>query len=242
MDNRSVNSIASIYGLDNVTAWMKNQTDAGKEFYSFDKKRAEAFFRTYGYSATVGEMNSSNIANISQPGEEVNSKFSRRASDDTMTKEQAREQQISRAELLRENEALRQRAEYWKGQTQLTKEKTVRNTDTHKFARDMAETLDVKNREAVAEFEDAAQHIGNYIVQSDSETLDYDTLHTMASETADILLSNSEVEVESGMEEQLGELADYIKTHKLKVNETELKDLPKEWLRQHRRALEHRPN
>ncbi len=177
------------------------------------------------------------VNNISQPGEEVNSKFSRRAADDTMTKEQVREQQISRAELLRENEALRQRAEYWKGQTQLTKEKTVRNTDTHKFARDMAEKLDVKNREAVAEFEDAAQHMGNYIVQSDSETLDYDTLHTMASETADILLSNSEVEVESGMEEQLGELADYIKTHKLKVNETELKDLPKEWLRQHRRFI-----
>ena len=172
-----------------------------------------------------------------QPSDLGQFRYSRRAADDTMTKEQAREQQISRAELLRENEALRQRAEYWKGQTQLTKEKTVRNTDTHKFARDMAEKLDVKNREAVAEFEDAAQHMGNYIVQSDSETLDYDTLHTMASEAADILLSNSEVEVESGMEEQLGELADYIKTHKLKVNETELKDLPKEWLRQHRRFI-----
>lgn len=237
MDRKNVNSITTIYGLDNITAWVKNQTQAGKEFYAFDKKRASSFLQTYGYLATVGEMNSSNVVNISQPGEEVNSKFSRRAADDTMTKEQAREQQISRAELLRENEALRQRVEYWKGQTQLTKEKTVRNTDTHKFARDMAEKLDVKNREAVAEFEDAAQHMGDYIVQSTGETLDYDTLHTMASEAADILLSNSEVEVESGMEEQLGELADYIKTHKLKVNETELKDLPKEWLRQHRRFI-----
>lgn len=169
-------------------------------------------------------------------------RFSRRTSDDTMTKEEAREQQQSRAELLRENEALRQRVEYWKGQTQLTKEKTVRNTDTHKFARDMADKLDVKNREAVTEFEEAAQHMGDYIVQSTGETLDYDTLHTMATEAADILLTNSEVEIESGMEEQLGELADYIKTHKLKVNETELNDLPEGWQRQHRRFIKLSPD
>lgn len=80
MDRKNVNSVTSIYGLDNVTAWLKNQTQAGKKFYAFDKKRASSFLQTYGYLATVGEMNSSNGDNISQLGEEVNSKFSRRTS------------------------------------------------------------------------------------------------------------------------------------------------------------------
>lgn len=173
--------------------------------------------------------------NISHPDAEVNSKFSRRSSDTEVTKEQTREQQMSRAELLRELEAQKQKTEYWRKQSRLTKENTVRKTDTHKFAREMAEQLDVKDAEAVAEFEDAAQYIGDYIVQSTSETMDYDTLHSLALEAADVLLSKSEVEIESGMEEVRQDVFDYIKENKLKVNETEFKDMPEGWKRQHRR-------
>lgn len=162
-------------------------------------------------------------------------RYSRRTSDSEMTKEQTREQQMSRAELLRELEAQKQRTEYWRKQSQLTKEKTVRKTDTHKFARELAEQLDVKDAAAIAEFEDAAQYLGDYIVQSTSETMDYDTLHSIALDAADILLNNAEVEIESGMEEVRQDVFDYIKANKLKVNETEFKDMPEGWKRQHRR-------
>lgn len=242
MDRENVNSITSVYGLDNVTAWVENQAKAGKEFYAFDKKRASSFLQTYGYLASVGEMDSSNDTNVSQSDAEVNSKFSHRSSNEEMTKEQTREQQMSRAELLREVEAQRQRAEYWRNQSRLTKENTVRKTDTHRFAREMAEQLDVKDKAAIADFEDAAQYIGDYIVQSTSESMDYDTLHSLALDAADILLNKSEVEIESGMEEQFAELADYIKENKLKVNEVELNDMPEGWRRQHRQFIKLSPD
>lgn len=174
-------------------------------------------------------------AGYSVHASEQDIRYSRRASDSEMTKEQTREQQMSRAELLRELEAQKQRAEYWRKQSQLTKEKTVRKTDTHKFARELAEQLDVKDAAAIAEFEDAAQYLGDYIVQSTSETMDYDTLHSIALDAADILLSNAEVEIESGMEESRQDVFDYIKANKLKVNETEFKNMPEGWKRQHRR-------
>lgn len=81
MDRENVNNITSIYGLDNATAWLRNQTQAGKAFYVFDKKRADTFLQTYGYLATVGETNSSNNVIIPQPTTEVKTKNSARDVD-----------------------------------------------------------------------------------------------------------------------------------------------------------------
>ncbi len=52
MDNRSVNAIKSAYGLDNPAEWINNQLAAGKELVLYDKKRADAFLRSYGYEAS----------------------------------------------------------------------------------------------------------------------------------------------------------------------------------------------
>lgn len=76
MDRKPVNAIRSVYGLDNPASWLKNQINSGKKFAILDEKKANTFLQTYGYSASVGEGIRSLNANLTQPGEEVNGKFS----------------------------------------------------------------------------------------------------------------------------------------------------------------------
>ena len=153
------------------------------------------------------------------------------AEDDTADERRGRQE--SYAELRRQNEELRRRAEYWKGQTRTTKEATVRKTDTDALARRLAEEL--HNKDAEDTVKEELKRMGDYIVQTDGQELSYAELKDWAAAIADHILSGSETEIESGMEDARRELLDYLKSNKLKINEREMLDLPEGWKREHRR-------
>lgn len=153
------------------------------------------------------------------------------AEDDTADERRGRQE--SYADLRRQNEELRRRAEYWKGQTRTTKEATVRKADTDALARRLTEEL--HNTDAADTVKEELKRMGDYIVQTDGQELSYAELKDWASAIADHILSGSEAEIESGMEDARRELLDYLKSNKLKINEREMLDLPEGWKREHRR-------
>ena len=153
------------------------------------------------------------------------------AEDDTADERRGRQE--SYAELRRQNEELRRRAEYWKGQTRTTKEATVRKADTDALARRLTEEM--YNKDAADTVKEELKRMGDYIVQTDGQELSYAELKDWASAIADHILSGSETEIESGMEDARRELLDYLKSNKLKINEREMLDLPEGWKREHRR-------
>ena len=71
MDNRTINAIRSAYGLDNPSAWIQNQIDAGKNVVIFDKNKADHFLRSYGYLALQGENNQLTLRKISYKDDSV---------------------------------------------------------------------------------------------------------------------------------------------------------------------------
>ena len=162
-----------------------------------------------------------------------NTRYSMRdvAADDTADERRGRQE--SYAELRRQNEELRRRTEYWKGQTRTTKEATVRKADTDALARRLTEEL--HNKDAEDTVKEELKRMGDYIVQTDGQELSYAELKDWAAAIADHILSGSEAEIESGMEDARRELLDYLKSNKLKINEREMLDLPEGWKREHRR-------
>ena len=162
-----------------------------------------------------------------------NTRYSMRDVAEDDTADERRGRQESYAELRRQNEELRRRAEYWKGQTRTTKEATVRKADTDALARRLTEEL--HNTDAADTVKEELKRMGDYIVQTDGQELSYAELKDWASAIADHILSGSEAEIESGMEDARRELLDYLKSNKLKINEREMLDLPEGWKREHRR-------
>lgn len=162
-----------------------------------------------------------------------NTRYSMRDVAEDDTADERRGRQESYAELRRQNEELRRRAEYWKGQTRTTKEATVRKADTDALARRLTEEL--HNTDAADTVKEELKRMGDYIVQTDGQELSYAELKDWAAAIADHILSGSEAEIESGMEDARRELLDYLKSNKLKINEREMLDLPKGWKREHRR-------
>ena len=65
-----------------------------------------------------------------------------------------------------ENRILRARAEYWKGQTQQTRERTVRQQDTDRLANDLLR--EYESRADKAEVKAALKELGDWLVQSDA--------------------------------------------------------------------------
>ena len=55
LDNRNVNAITSIYGLEHPEYWVNNQIEEGKHLEVFNQEKASAFFRTYGYKHLGGK-------------------------------------------------------------------------------------------------------------------------------------------------------------------------------------------
>lgn len=168
-----------------------------------------------------------------QPSDLGQFRYSMRDVAEDDTADERRGRQESYAELRRQNEELRRRAEYWKGQTRTTKEATVRKADTDALARRLAEEL--HNKDAEDTVKEELKRMGDYIVQTDGQELSYAELKDWASAIADHILSGSEAEIESGMEDARRELLDYLKSNKLKINEREMLDLPEGWKREHRR-------
>ena len=103
MDREPVNAIRSVYGLDNPSAWLKNQFAGGKEYIPLNKEKANAFLQTYSaYSASVGEGIRSTGAIVEDSQPEVKSKFSLKSTDSTGRKLSAQQQEYFRNSQVRD--------------------------------------------------------------------------------------------------------------------------------------------
>ncbi len=150
--------------------------------------------------------------------------------DDTAAERKGRQE--SYANLRAENAKLREQLDYWKGQTKLTKEKTVRKTDADAYAKRLTEQLhNPKAREQVA---DEIKRMGDYIVQTPGSELSYTEVKDYALAIADFALQDSQTVIDDSQAESLQQLYGYLKDNKLKVTDDTFNDLPEGWVRQHR--------
>ncbi len=205
--------------------------DGSKFTFDVGKKKTESTM----YSAVnTGEetKDSAYESKISQRAEEVKGKFSMRdnTTDDTAAERKGRQE--SYANLRAENAKLREQLDYWKGQTKLTKEKTVRKTDADAYAKRLTEQLhNPKAREQVA---DEIKRMGDYIVQTPGSELSYTEVKDYALAVADYALQDSQTVIDDSQTESLQQLYGYLKDNKLKVTDDTFSDLPEGWVRQHR--------
>ena len=150
--------------------------------------------------------------------------------DDTAAERKGRQE--SYANLRAENAKLREQLDYWKGQTKLTKEKTVRKADVDAYAKRLTEQLhNPKAREQVA---DEIKRMGDYIVQTPGSELNYNEIKDYALAIADFILRDSQTVIDDSQAESLQQLYGYLKDNKLKVTDDTFNDLPEGWVRQHR--------
>ena len=150
--------------------------------------------------------------------------------DDTAAERKGRQE--SYANLRAENAKLREQLDYWKGQTKLTKEKTVRKTDADAYAKRLTEQL--HNPEAREQVADEIKRMGDYIVQTPGSELSYTEVKDWALAIADFALQDSQTVIDDSQAESLQQLYGYLKDNKLKVTDDTFNDLPEGWVRQHR--------
>lgn len=213
-----------------------NQQYGGADVYMYDGGYAGVKELTAAVEKEIklfAEENGIPYGNSEAATDAGSTRYSMRDVAEDDTADERRGRQESYAELRRQNEELRRRAEYWKGQTRTTKEATVRKADTDALARRLTEEL--HNTDAADTVKEELKRMGDYIVQTDGQELSYAELKDWAAAIADHILSGSETEIESGMEDARRELLDYLKSNKLKINEREMLDLPEGWKREHRR-------
>lgn len=139
------------------------------------------------------------------------------------TREELAQRRAAYARLERENAALKARVDYLKGQTKLTKEATVRESDVAKYARSILK--EYTSRADSAEIQQQLQELGNYIVQNDARVLSYDEIRSRAEDIAETLLDNAHAVIAEEMP-GLGEYKEFLRNTALKVSDNTLNDLP----------------
>ncbi len=161
-------------------------------------------------------------------------RYSRRDVGLDDTAEQRRGRQESYADLRRRNAELERRVQYWREQTRTSKAATVRQTDTDAFARQLMNDAYNSDRETLGKVKDSLKGLGDYIVQSRAEDLDYATIHEIAAETADMILQGSYTTIDDTNADNREQLHDYLHSTKLAMNEREMLDLPEGWRQKNR--------
>ena len=139
------------------------------------------------------------------------------------TREELAQRRAAYARLERENAALKARVDYLKGQTKLTKEATVRESDVAKYARSILK--EYTSRADSAEIQQQLQELGNYIVQNDARVLSYDEIRSRAEDIAETVLDNAHAVLAKEMP-GLGEYKEFLRNTALKVSDNTLNDLP----------------
>ena len=115
-------------------------------------------------------------------------------------------------ELRRQNKELKKRVDYWRGQTQRTKVKTVRQSDVNRLAReviDMSES-DLKPQDITERLSKLGEHILN------EKELRYTDIAEMAQDIAEDVVSNATTIVNEEDIQTHNRLKDYLKRVKLK--------------------------
>ena len=115
-------------------------------------------------------------------------------------------------ELRRQNKELKKRVDYWRGQTQRTKVKIVRQSDVNRLAReviDMSES-DLKPQDITERLSKLGEHILN------EKELRYTDIAEMAQDIAEDVVSNATTIVNEDDVQTHNRLKDYLKRVKLK--------------------------
>jgi len=145
------------------------------------------------------------------------------------TEEEREARRESVANLKAENRILRARAEYWKGQTQQTRERTVRQQDTDRLANDLLR--EYESRADKAEVKAALKELGDWLVQSDGDTLSYDELRERARAIAEDVVDGNYALIDDSQSEMLGRLKDYLKSTPVNLSAEDWRDTGDEHFR-----------
>ena len=144
---------------------------------------------------------------------------------ETAEEQQARKESFDN--LKAENKILRARAEYWKAQTRTTKERTVRQQDTDRLARELLKKYE--SRADRDEVKTAMKALGDWLVQTDE--LDYDELYARAEAIAEDIISGNYALLDNSQQENLDRLKDYLKNTPVNLSKSDFRDTGDEGFR-----------
>jgi hypothetical protein len=162
-----------------------------------------------------------------------NVRFQMRDNTSGMTKEEISSMERSYSRLKTENAENERKWRYWKGQTELTKQQTVRESDVRKFARTLVNKYD--STIDVNELAEQLQRMGNMLVQKSGEELSYTELRDMAYDIGRSIVESAEVPQLTGYEDIADEIVSSIKAAKFKV--ASYKNLPEGFRKEYRGKL-----
>ena len=194
---------------------------------SENKKRTRSWFQVCGNPVPLNGTKFGLIRTIPYVEEKSNRKFQKLGISETAEEQQAREESVSN--LKAENRILRARAAYWKGQTQQTRERTVRQQDTDRLANDLLRRYDSRaDREGVKQ---KIRELGDWLVQSDGDSLSYDELYSRARGIAEEIVDGNYSMIDDSQQEQLARLKDYLKSTPVKLSAENWRDTGDEHFR-----------
>ncbi len=124
------------------------------------------------------------------------------------TAEEAKGREESAAVLRRENRILRERIEYWKKQSRVTKEYTLRNTDTLEYARELVKRLD--SAATSAEVNQGLQEMGAYLLNA--ENVDWDMLWEHALTLAHSITDDADIVISDEMKAEREDFESFLKS------------------------------
>ena len=124
------------------------------------------------------------------------------------TAEEAKGREESAAALRRENRILRERIEYWKKQSRVTKEYTLRNTDTLEYARELVKRLD--SAATSAEVNQGLQEMGAYLLNA--ENVDWNMLWEHALTLAHSMTDDVDIVISDEMKAEREDFESFLKS------------------------------
>ena len=133
-------------------------------------------------------------------------RYSSRETRDTAEEAKGREE--SAAVLRRENRILRERIEHWKKQSRVTKEYTLRNTDTLEYARELVKRLD--SAATSAEVNQGLQEMGAYLLNA--ENVDWDMLWEHALTLAHSMTDDVDIVISDEMKAEREDFESFLKS------------------------------
>lgn len=175
-----------------------------------------------------------NVDNL-KPSSSPDIRYSQRDSREGLTKEEARAQAQAYTVLKAENAYYRERWEWWKNQTRKTKVATVRKADTDRYARYLVNLHDAKEAD-LDWVKERLKALGDYFVQQDKDSLDYDEMWDMAWEVATEIAENAEAyeDVAESFGVDAEDVKDSIRRAEIYMSPSDIKALPEGFRRRYR--------
>ncbi len=151
---------------------------------------------------------------------------------DKLSVEQALKDQINEyAKTVKELNKAQQKADYWKGQTRLTKEPSVRESDVNKLARNLVK--DYSSKVKTADIADRVRDLGNFILRGhDGETeMTWDEVRRRATDIARDVINNATALTDTGYGDYYAEIKNLLKDTQLRISRKDAADIAdyKKW-------------